>query len=623
MLLLMTERADEEIFRRDVLPLFKDASHEVEIIDADAPLEIGEGTTVIAYLPDDAVARLLVEAAEKGWRVGLLPHPKMTQARIGFGIAASLADAAEEIIKNESDARVDLFTCNGEAVLSSVVIGDPFAAGPVAGESVLARLRGLIGLVRSLRSTVPHRFRIVTAKEKELETAALGIVAVEHGGAAVLSRGVIEGSAANDGMLHALVYAPRSVLTMLGFQLRKMILPSRGEKRTLPSFVGHIKSESVTITSPRPFGYSMNGRKAETGELTLAVGKQSLSLVPGRNVEARTGAAPSKEVFRVAGLPTGDVLGEMKERPLPWIHHALPEEFKTLFQLLRDNARASESYVILTVLSTLLATFGLFADSAPVIIGAMILAPLMSPIVAMGMGVLRSNEQSLLRESLKSLAIGVALALACAVVVAWLTPLRTVNDQIAARMHPTLLDMGIAVFSGIAGAYAHARAEVARSLAGVAIAVALVPPIAVAGVGIGWGDWGIFLGATLLFLTNLVGMVLAAAATFLTLGYSPFTYSRRGMAASIVTFVVVTLVLTPGFVHMVEEHRIIGELNRAVVNGVELRDVRLARGRPVRIEATIVSPGLIGEDQIEAIKAEVERIVGRPIRFEATTAIAR
>jgi uncharacterized hydrophobic protein (TIGR00271 family) len=623
MLLLIYERGDEETFTQGVLPLFEAESPGVAVYDAGTPLEVPEGTTVVAYLPDDAVARLLVEAASKGWRVGLLPHPRMTQGRIGFGIAASLAEAAEDITGGGGDHRVDLLTCNGEAVLSSVVIGDPFAAGPVAGESVPARLRGVIGLVRGLRSTVPHRFRIVTTKEKVLETAALGIVVVEHGGAAMLSRGVIEGSAVNDGMLHALVYAPRSVLMMLGFQLRKMLPRSRGEKRALPSFVGHIKSASVTITSPRPFGYTVNGRKGEAAELTLAIGEQSLSLVPGRNVEARNGAAPTKEVFRVTGLPSGEVLGEMKERPLPWIHHASPEEFKTLFQMLRDHARASESYMILTVLSTLLATFGLFANSAPVIIGAMILAPLMSPIVAMGMGVLRNTERSLLVGSLRSLAIGVGLAMACAVLVAWITPLRTVNDQIASRMHPTLLDMGIAVFSGIAGAYAHARAEVARSLAGVAIAVALVPPLAVAGVGVGWGDWGIFSGAALLFVTNLVGMVLAAAGTFLMLGYSPFTYSRGGMAVSIATFVAVTLLLTPGFLHMVDEHRITGELDRLVFDGVELRDVRYARGRPVRIDATLVSPDLIGMDRIEAIKAEVERVVGRPIRFEATTAIVR
>lgn len=623
MLMLIYEPGDEEAFGQSVLPLFESESPTVAIYGAGTPLEVDGGTTLVAYLPDDAVARLLVEAAAKGWRIGLLPHPRMTQARIGFGIAASLAEAAEDIAGSGGDDRVDLLTCDGEAVLSSVVIGDPFAGGPIAGGSVRSRLRGLIGLVRSLRSTVPHRFRIVTAKEKELETAALGIVAVEHGGAAVLSRGVIEESAVNDGMLHALVYAPRSVLAMLGFQLRKMLLPSRGEKRSLPSFVGHIQSETVTITSPRPFGYSIDGRKGEATALTLAVGKQSVSLAMGRYLEARNGAAPSKEVFRVAGLPTGEVLGEMKERPLPWIHHASPEEFKTLFQTLRENARANESYMILTVLSTLLATFGLFANSAPVIIGAMILAPLMSPIVAMGMGVLRNSERSLLVASLRSLAIGVGLAMACAVLVAWLTPLRTVNDQIISRTHPTLLDMGIAVFSGIAGAYAHARAEVAKSLAGVAIAVALVPPLAVAGVGVGWGDWSIFSGAALLFVTNLVGMVLAAAGTFLMLGYSPFAYSRGGMAVSIVIFVAVTSVLTPGFLHMVNEHRIIGELDRFELDGIELRDVRYTRGRPDRINATLVSPDMIGSAQIEAIKAEVERIVGRPIRFEAATAFVR
>ncbi|TVQ60449.1 MAG: TIGR00341 family protein [Phycisphaerales bacterium] len=625
MMVLLYERDDDSVFRESVLPLFKSESPESVVFDPDAPPEIEAGATVVAYMSDALLARLLPIASERKWRVGLLPHPKMPQGRLGIGVAAKLEDAASDILSAEAESQVDLLYCNGEAVLNSVVIGDPFAEAPGAsgGGTVPDRVIGIFKLLGKLRAARPQRFKISTAKDKQLETLALGIVAVEHGRSALLSRRLLEDSSVNDGMLHALIYAPRSVLAMLRFQFGGMFMPRPREGRSLPPFVGHIKTESLKVTAARAVGYSIDGRSRSESEIELTVAKRAIWLVLGRHIETEETTQESKEVFRVSGLPTGDVLGEMKDRPLPWINHASPSEFKDLFQILRDNGRTSESYIILTVLSTLLATFGLFADSAPVIIGAMILAPLMSPIVAMGMGVLRRGEQVLLKESVKAFVIGVGLVLLCSILVAWLTPLRTVNDQITARLNPTLLDMGVAVFSGIAGAYAHARAEVARSLAGVAIAVALVPPLSVAGIGIGWWDWHVFSAAGLLFITNFAGMVLAAAGTFLALGYSPFTYSKRGLAASIATFIAVTLLLVPGFVRMVDEHRIIRQIDGYKWEGVELRDVRLRSGRPVHVSATVVAGGPVSAEQIETIKAELEDVIRRPIRFEATSAIFR
>ena len=124
------------------------------------------------------------------------------------------------------------------------------------------------------------------------------------------------------------------------------------------------------------------------------------------------------------------------------------------------------------------------------------------------MGLLRQDGQ-LIRYSLKSIGLGLLLGYLCAILITWMTPLTTVNLQILARVRPNLLDLGIAVGSGIAGAYAHSKKEVAKTLAGVAIAVALVPPLAVSGIGIGWMNWGVFSGALLLLVTNLAGMVLA------------------------------------------------------------------------------------------------------------------
>jgi uncharacterized hydrophobic protein (TIGR00271 family) len=410
---------------------------------------------------------------------------------------------------------------------------------------------------------------------------------------------------------------------MLWFLFTSLFFRRPADSARLPSFVGHIKTESLTITSPKPLGISVDGSSGSSAEALLAVRRSALSLVPGRHLTIASGSGESKEIFRVKGLLAGELLDAMKLRRLPLISHASPEEFKKLFQLLRENARVSESYIILMVLSTLLATFGLFADSAPVIIGAMILAPLMSPIVAVGMGVIRTGEDALLRDSLRSFAIGVAVALACAVVLTWLTPLRTLNGEISARLNPTLLDMGVAVVSGVAGAYAFARESVARSLAGVAIAVALVPPLAVSGIGIGWADWSVFSGAGLLFLTNFAGMVLAAGATFVVLGYSPYRISRRGFATAAIGAAIITGLLVPGFVRMVGKHRVINTLDGLVIEGIELRGITMRHADPIRIGVVLMADEPVGTDSMEVIKAEIERLLERKVVLEVGVVVVR
>ncbi|MDX5297835.1 MAG: TIGR00341 family protein, partial [Gammaproteobacteria bacterium] len=349
-----------------------------------------------------------------------------------------------------------------------------------------------------------------------------------------------------DGMMHALVLAPRSVMEFLRFLLASVFLPAKSASR-LPPFVGHIKTDALTVSSTKPIEYSLDGVVGNEAQLALRVEPRVLSLLPGRHLNTGGGSS-NKESYKTQALPVEEARNALVSYPMPWIHHAATEEFKELFLTLRENARASEAFLTLMVLSTLLATVGLFASSAPVIIGAMILAPLMSPIVSLAMGVLRQDER-LLSESFRTLCVGIGLALLFAILLTWLTPLQSINSEIGARLKPTLLDLAVAVISGIAGAYAHARAEVARSLAGVAIAVALVPPLAVTGMGIGWLDWSVFSGALLLFLTNLAGIVLAAALTFLWLGYSPFNRARRGLLLSLILVGAVSVPLALGFMH--------------------------------------------------------------------------
>ena len=132
----------------------------------------------------------------------------------------------------------------------------------------------------------------------------------------------------------------------------------------------------------------------------------------------------------------------------------------------------------------MLATLGLYQNSAAVVIGAMLLAPLMAPIISLAMGMLR-QDMKMSRQSAVKIIVGVVIALLAAALLTLVFPHKPVTAEMLARVNPTLLDLGVAIFAGIAGAYTKAYKEILQSLAGVAIAVALVPPLAVAGIGIG------------------------------------------------------------------------------------------------------------------------------------------
>lgn len=617
--ILLYEPQDEQEVHERVLPSFA-ASCEARIWRGDETLpELPRGTRVATWLGDTALKRVIPEAGRQGWVIGLLPHPQMPSARFGFGIASRLEQAQEDLSQLQMD--VDLLYCNDQPVFNSVIAGDSYSLKPARdpGEGLWRRLRRFVRLMPALKALRLRPFRLETQKEKVIETAALGIVAVEHGRSNPLSRRLLEDSSVNDGMLHALLLAPRSVMEFLRFLLASVLLPAR-HGNALPPFVGHIKTQRLRISNGAPFDYVVDGVPGHGSELDLRVEQKAFSLVPGRHLSI--GKASGKESFRTESLPVGEARKALIAYPMPWIHHAATEEFRDLFLILRDNARPSEAFLMLMVLATLLACVGLFAGSAPVIIGAMILAPLMSPIISLAMGVLRQDER-LMTESFRTLCVGIGLALLCATLLTLLVPLQTLNSEISARLQPTLLDLAVAVISGIAGAYAHARAEVAKSLAGVAIAVALVPPLAVTGMGLGWLDWHVFSGAFLLFLTNLAGIVLAAALTFLALGYSPFSRARRGLLLSLVLVIMVSVPLALGFQRMVDEHRIQRTLDGWEVAGVTLQDVSVRPGQPMHLQLRVLSPRPLSETDLDIIKSAIEQRLQRSVRLEVVIAILR
>lgn len=181
---------------------------------------------------------------------------------------------------------------------------------------------------------------------------------------------------------------------------------------------------------------------------------------------------------------------------------------------------------VMLLLSVAIATYAILQDSTAVVIGAMLVAPLMTPIVGASAAIV-NGRKARLAGSLALVAAGAAVAIILAYVIGTWTPtfipLET-NTQVTSRTSPNIIDMAIALAAGAAGAFAMINRRVASGLAGVAIAVALVPPLAVVGVTMGAGDFESASGAFLLFITNLIAILLSATLVF---GLSGWTSVAR------------------------------------------------------------------------------------------------
>jgi len=189
-------------------------------------------------------------------------------------------------------------------------------------------------------------------------------------------------------------------------------------------------------------------------------------------------------------------------------------------------------YSALLVLSGVIATGGILVDSTATVIGAMIVAPLATPILAVGLAITTVRPRQvgasaliIVASVLAVMAIGTLLAMVLP------APLNLEqNSQIVGRVSPNLIDLLIAIATGLVGAFAITRSDLAGVLPGVAIAISLVPPLAVVGVLISAGAWSLASGALLLFASNAIAMIGAGALVFTIAGYNKAArYSRRAV----------------------------------------------------------------------------------------------
>lgn len=220
----------------------------------------------------------------------------------------------------------------------------------------------------------------------------------------------------------------------------------------------------------------------------------------------------------------------------------------------------SVSFFFLLVLSSAIATFGLLANSAPAVIGAMIIAPLMTPIMGLSYGVIHLSWSQIAR-SLITVVLGVLVVVVISYLSSRFIDIRVTGTEMFSRAFPTLLDLGVAMAAGAAGAFVMSRESIKNSIAGVAIAVALVPPLAVVGIGLAMGrsaaediglsfrEVGLFAGgndiaagAFVLFLTNLAAIIVVAGIVMSFLGYGRW---KRGILGLMAVVAVSILLIQP------------------------------------------------------------------------------
>ncbi len=238
-------------------------------------------------------------------------------------------------------------------------------------------------------------------------------------------------------------------------------------------------------------------------------------------------------------LPLQQSLGDatvaiMKRTPplrlralVDWLPRIHPADHADLIYDLRQGSSWGPDFIGMLGLASAIASLGLLQNSPAVVIGSMLLAPLMTPMIGLGLAIGQANRQ-LAHHCGKSIGLGFLLTLAVSYLIGIITPTgATLSGEVLARGGPNVLDLFIAIFAAGAATFAMVRPNIAGAIAGVAIATALVPPVCSIGISLASAELLNALGALVLFVTNLIAIIVASSFTFSLLGVTQLRVQRR------------------------------------------------------------------------------------------------
>lgn len=316
---------------------------------------------------------------------------------------------------------------------------------------------------------------------------------------------------------------------------------------------------------------------------------------------------------------------------------AEPTSLASLEAGFEREARLDEPFVVLTVAASLIATLGLLADSAAVVIGAMLIAPWILPLRSASFAII-DGRLNLAGKALLTLAVGVTITIALSASLGWLARLPVLGDEVLRRTTPNLLDLGIALVAGSIATYGRLRQEAVSSIAGTAIAVALVPPVCVLGLLLSIQQWEPARGAALLFAANLLGILSGGLLTLVVSQASlrqKLWRSRVGLVSLLLTGLLL-IPLTGSFLTLVAQAQrrvALQEVERAITESLRQRTLTLGKDseltgvtidwnqNPPLIKAavSVIKPNLPTPKQVAA----VQDFINKQMKFNYRLVVKR
>ncbi len=317
-----------------------------------------------------------------------------------------------------------------------------------------------------------------------------------------------------------------------------------------------------------------------------------------------------------------------------WIRPISPRRREQVMDQLSQAASPGFDFFLLVFLSCSIATFGLVTDSVAVIIGAMLIAPLMSPIIGLSLASV-AGESRIFRRAVMALIEGALMAVLLSALLGWIGNvlpfglLIEIPSEVLARTHPTPIDLGIALAGGAAAAYALAQPHLSAALPGVAISTALMPPLCTVGIGISLGRSEIALGALLLFLTNFVAISFAGIVVFAGLGFRPLhpdeTWHRlpRGLLEAGMLVLIVTIPLVVLTARVVDQAELTRKARAAVTTELQsLSDTQLVEFRQeiqddvLHLQVTLRASRQLTYQQVVELQSAIATRLQRPVSLQ-------
>ena len=292
---------------------------------------------------------------------------------------------------------------------------------------------------------------------------------------------------------------------------------------------------------------------------------------------------------------------------------------------IRDKAKSTPSFYILTIVSIIIITVGLIINNSVVVIGGMIIAPVIWPLLSLSLSIIHGHKR-MLRTSIFTLLKTFGVILLISFLIGLVTPLYDLSDEILVRTGPTVFNLIIALAAGFGAAFATVYASRSATIFGVAVAVALVPPLCVLGILFAAGRFDLVGGALLLFLTNLVAIIIASMSVFILARFSgPRTKpgeerKTKAIVSTVLAFIVICIplvYLTYNAILITKVQTITYDLFEQQFVDEQLVNVEVNQGKySYNIRGTIYGPEEILEDEVDQFTASLSKEVERPVSVD-------